>query len=135
MKILVLGLPGSGKTTQVDNIANEYNLTPLKMGNMLREIALNGSQLGEKVKEVMAKGDLVEDSTVSEIIKEKANSLEGTEGFVMEGYPRTLEQVELFDPGFDQVFYLEVPIEVAKERLSGRGRADDNEGTIETRLT
>ena len=82
----------------------------------------------------MAKGDLVEDSTVSEIIKEKANSLEGTEGFVMEGYPRTLEQVELFDPGFDQVFYLEVPIEVAKERLSGRGRADDNEGTIETRL-
>ncbi len=52
----------------------------------------------------------------------------------MEGYPRTTEQVDLFDPGFDKVFYLEVPIEVLKDRMKGRGRADDSEGAIETRI-
>lgn len=132
MKLLIVGLPGSGKTTQIDKIAQKYGLEPIRMGNILREIASTGSEMGEKIKAIMASGELVDDETVSELIKDEA--LKINDNFIMEGYPRTTEQVELFDPGFDKVFYLEVPVEVLKERMKGRGRADDSEGAIETRI-
>lgn len=132
MKILIVGLPGSGKTTQIDKIANKYGLTPIRMGNILREVASKGGELGEKVKQIMATGELVDAETVAKLIKEEA--LKVGDDFLMEGYPRTTEQFELFNPGFDKVFYLEVPIEVLKERMVGRGRADDAEGAIETRI-
>lgn len=149
MKILVLGLPGSGKTTQIDKISQKYGLTPIRMGNILREIAGKGGEMGEKIKAIMASGELVDDATVAELIKKEVgkfnddfisermrgkNPSRFAGGFIMEGYPRTTEQVELFDPGFDHVFYLEVPVEVLKQRMKGRGRADDSDGAIETRI-
>lgn len=132
MKLLVLGLPGSGKTTQIDKLAETYNLTPIRMGNILREIAANGGEMGEKIKAIMASGELVDDATVAELIKAEASKV--GDNFIMEGYPRTTEQVELFDPHFDKVFYLEVPVETLKARMKGRGRADDSDGAIETRI-
>lgn len=132
MKILIVGLPGSGKTTQIDKIADKYGLQPVRMGNILREIASGEGELAQKIKAIMASGELVDDATVSELIKAEAGKV--GDDFIMEGYPRTTEQVELFDPGFDKVFYLEVPIEVLKDRMKGRGRADDSEGAIETRI-
>lgn len=132
MKILIVGLPGSGKTTQIDKIANKYGLTPIRMGNILREIAASGSEQGEKIKAIMASGELVDDATVAELIKKEAEKV--NDNYLMEGYPRTTEQVELFNPGFDKVFYLEVPIEVLKIRMKGRGRSDDSQGAIETRI-
>lgn len=132
MKILIVGLPGSGKTTQIDKIADKYGLQPVRMGNILREIASGEGELAGKIKAIMASGELVDDATVAELIKAEAGRV--GDDFIMEGYPRTTEQVELFDPGFDKVFYLEVPIEVLKGRMKGRGRADDSEGAIETRI-
>ncbi len=132
MKILVLGLPGSGKTTQIDKIAETYGLKPIRMGNILREIASKEGDLATKIKAIMASGELVDDVTVAELIKAETGKV--GDNFIMEGYPRTTEQVEMFDPGFDKVFYLEVPVEVLKQRMKGRGRADDLEGAIETRI-
>lgn len=132
MKILIVGLPGSGKTTQIDKIAEKYGLTPLRMGNILREIALKEGELGQKIKVIMASGELVDDETVAQLIKAEAQRI--ADNYIMEGYPRTTEQVELFNPGFDKVFYLEVPVEVLKQRMKGRGRSDDSEAAIETRI-
>lgn len=132
MKILIVGLPGSGKTTQINKTADRYGLVPLRMGNILRDIASQGGELGEKVRAIMASGELVDDATVAQLIKTEAEKI--GDDYIMEGYPRTTEQVELFNPGFDKVFYLEVPIEVLKERMKGRGRSDDSEGAIDTRI-
>ena len=132
MKILIVGLPGSGKTTQIDKIAQKYGFAPLRMGNILREIASQGTRQGLRIKAVMASGELVDDETVAHLIKQEAEKL--GDNFIMEGYPRTIEQVELFNPGFDKVFYLEVPTEVLKQRMMGRGRSDDSESAIGTRI-
>lgn len=132
MKILIVGLPGSGKTTQIDKIAEKYGLKPIRMGNILREIASSDSEEGNRIKAIMASGELVDDATVASLIKKEAEKI--NDDYLMEGYPRTTEQVDLFNPGFDKVFYLEVPIDVLKERMKGRGRADDSEGAIETRI-
>lgn len=132
MKILIVGLPGSGKTTQIDKIAEKYSLTPIRMGNILREIASKGGELGDKVKAIMATGELVDDEIVAKLIRQKVSKI--GDDFIMEGYPRTTEQVKLFDPDFDKVFYLEVPLAVLKDRMKGRGRADDSESTIDTRI-
>lgn len=132
MKILIVGLPGSGKTTQIDKIAQKYGLTPIRMGNILREIAATGGEMGKKIKAIMESGELIDDATVTELIKAQARKI--GDDFIMEGYPRTTKQVELFDPGFDKVFYLEVPVEVLKGRMKGRGRADDSDGAIERRI-
>lgn len=132
MKILIVGLPGSGKTTQIDKVAEKYGLTPIRMGNILREIAASGSEEGQKIKAIMASGELVDDATVAKLIQAEAQKV--NDDYLMEGYPRTTEQFELFNPGFDKVFYLEVPIEVLKDRMKGRGRSDDSEGAIETRI-
>lgn len=133
MRVLLVGLPGSGKSTQVERISQELSVPVISMGGMLREIASSSSELGNHVAHVMSTGELVSDEIVSKIIKDKASSL-SDEGFVMEGYPRTLEQIDLFDPKFDRVFYLEIPAEVAKERMKNRGRKDDSGEAIETRL-
>ncbi len=132
MKILVLGLPGSGKTTQIEKISKQYGLTPIRMGNILRDIASQGSELGKRLQEIMQSGELVDDETVASLIKTEALKL--GDNFIMEGYPRTVKQVRLFDPGFDKVFYLEVPVNMLKERMKGRGRLDDSESAIDTRI-
>lgn len=132
MKILIVGLPGSGKTTQIDKTADRYGLMPLRMGNILREIAGKGGEMGEKIKAIMASGELVDDATVAQLIKTEAEKI--GDDYIMEGYPRTTEQVDLFNPGFDKVFYLDVPVEVLKQRMKGRGRSDDSDGAIDTRV-
>ncbi len=132
MKVLIVGLPGSGKTTQIDKIVEKYNLTPIRMGNILRDIASGGGEMGERVKTIMASGELVDDATVSQLIKAEAEKI--GDDFVMEGYPRTMEQIEIFDPKFEKVFYLEVAPETAKLRMKDRGRSDDSDNAIETRI-
>lgn len=133
MKVLILGLPGSGKSTQVDKLADFLKVPSLKMGAILRQIALEKSELGKKIGEVMLQGHLVSDELVEDIIGEKVKALKG-KGFVMEGYPRTVHQITGFDPGFDKVFYLKIDTKVAHARMYSRARADDNKDAIENRF-
>lgn len=134
MKILILGLPGSGKSTQVEKIAQNLGLNTIKMSGLLRVRASKTDDLALKLREIMGKGELVPDEIVAEMIKMEVQKEEYQKGFVMEGYPRTVEQVRLFDPGFDNVIYLKIPVEDAKKRLKDRGREDDTDEVIETRL-
>lgn len=133
MKILVLGLPGSGKSTQVDKLADYLKVPAVKMGAILRKIADDPeNELGQKIKSVMTEGHLVKDEIVEEIISKECQKL--TDGFVMEGFPRTVHQINNFDPGFDKVFYLKLDSAVAHERMLGRAREDDNKDAIENRF-
>ena len=133
MKILVLGLPGSGKSTQVDKLAEYLQVPTLKMGAILREIVHQNGELGQKIGSVMLQGHLVDDEVVEEIMQDKVISV-GGKGFVMEGYPRTLHQIESYDPGFEKVFYLKLDSEVAHQRMVSRAREDDNKEAIENRF-
>lgn len=133
MKTLVLGLPGSGKSTQVDKLAHYLKVPTLKMGAILREIAHQNTDLGKKIGQVMLQGHLVEDQIVEEIIEKKVTELNG-QGFVMEGYPRTVHQIKGFDPGFEKVFYLKLDTSIAHQRMYARAREDDNKEAIENRF-
>lgn len=134
MRILVLGLPGSGKSTQVDRLAEHLGVPTVKMGAILREIAEGDSELGKKIKVLMNQGHLVNDEIVEEIIRKTCEKFKDHAGFVMEGYPRTVHQINNFDPKFDQVFYLEIDRKLAKQRMLERARADDNVEAMENRF-
>lgn len=133
MKILLIGLPGSGKGTQIKKIAEKLNLSKVQMGDLLRESAASGSQLGKKIGSIMETGDLVDDAIAAEVIKKRVEEVGGND-FIMEGFPRTLKQIALYDPGFDKVFYLDTPHQVVKDRLEGRNRQDDTAEAIEMRI-
>lgn len=134
MKILVDGLPGSGKTTQSKLLASFLNVPIIGSGEILREIANRTDQEAREIKKVMDSGQLVSDKTISKLVKERVARKDCQNGFVMEGYPRTKIQLETFDPQFDKAFYLNIDEETALERLSGRGRSDDSLRVAKKRL-
>lgn len=134
MRILVAGLPGSGKTTQARILASELGVHLIEMGATLRTLAIENSDIGEKLRQALENGDFVEDNLVSDIIKRRVLSIENKKGFVMDGYPRALSQLKLYDPQFDKVFYLEIPDEMARDRLLKREREDDLPHIIDNRL-
>ena len=137
--LLFLGAPGAGKGTQAELISKTHSYLHLSTGDLLRkEIEIN-STLGIKVKDIMNRGELVSDQLVLEIVKK--NLVKGNKGWVLDGYPRNISQanslnevlVKLNQP-LEVVFYLDIPEKVLIERLLLRGRKDDNEKTIKTRL-
>lgn len=134
MKILIAGLPGSGKTTQSKKIADELGFTLIQMGETLRQIAKEGGSLGERVRQIMSTGELVDDETVSKIIKKKVSEIGAGKNIVMEGYPRSVAQIELFDPNFDKIFYLVLSEDEQMKRMNIRGRMDDTPEAIKTRI-
>jgi adenylate kinase len=145
VNVLLLGPQGSGKGTQAKRIADEYGLEPIATGEMLRSAIADGSPLGEKVKPILDSGRLVPDELMIELIRERLQSPDAREGFILDGFPRTMAQAQALDAmlreigrGLDVVFELQVPDEVAIERLLKRaqeeGRADDTPEVIADRL-
>ncbi len=132
MRILVLGLPGSGKSTQVDSLAEYLKVPSVKMGAILRQMVADKTELGKKIESVMLAGHLVSDEIVEDVIEQECQKLK--DGFVMEGYPRTVHQIHSFDPKFDKVFYLELDRQLAHQRMMSRAREDDNKSAIENRF-
>jgi adenylate kinase len=118
-KILFLGPAGSGKGTQSTRLAKKYNLAHISTGDLIRSEIKSGSDLGNKVKSIVEAGQLVSDDIVNEIVK---NNVSNLSGFILDGYPRTLDQAKFFDSfaKFDSVLDLEVPNELLFDRLSGR---------------
>lgn len=133
-RILLAGLPGSGKTTQAKRLAEELGLCVVSVGDALREMAKEDSELGKVVKEEMSKGDFVDDALAARVVRQKVYSDACMNGFVVDGYPRSLGQIEQFDPEFNQIIFLNISKEVAEKRLLSRGRMDDDPKVIEHRL-
>lgn len=126
MKILLIGPQGSGKSTQAKLLSEHLNLPVISTGDIFRKLS--------QVKEILNAGKLVDDQITSEIVKNRLNQEDCRNGFILDGYPRNINQLKIFDPGFDKVIYLKVSNEEVVKRLMHRGREDDTADLIKTRL-
>lgn len=133
-RILLIGPQGAGKSTQGKMLSQHLNVPYISTGDIVRKIAEELSEEGLRIKEIMLSGNLVDDITVSKLAQKRLSDDDCREGFVLDGYPRTMEQIEYFDPHFDAVFYLKIEDGKAIERLLSRGREDDTPELIDQRL-
>ena len=123
MNLILMGAPGAGKGTQSANISEKWNIPALSTGDMLRGAIKAGTELGMKAKSYMDAGNLVPDELVIDIIKEYIGSDKCKNGFILDGFPRSIPQAEALDTmgvKIDLVLSLEVPDEKIIERMSGR---------------
>lgn len=123
MNLILLGAPGAGKGTQAEAISEALNIPQISTGNMLREAVKNGTEYGLKAKAVMEAGGLVSDDIVIGILKDRIAQDDAQNGFILDGFPRTVPQAEALDAmgvQIDTVLEIDVPDETIKQRLSGR---------------
>ena len=146
MNILLLGPQGSGKGTQAKRIASDFGLAHIATGDMLRGAIAAGTPLGLEVKPIVDSGELVPDELMINLIRERLDEADTREGFILDGFPRTMAQAEALDAmlgeigrDLDVVFELQIGDDVAVERLAKRaveeGRADDTPEAIARRLS
>jgi adenylate kinase len=143
VRVVFLGPPGSGKGTQAKLASQRLGVPSFSTGDMLRAAVQAGTPLGRQTKDVMARGELVPDETVLALIREAAASAEARNGFLLDGFPRTIPQAESLEKmlsergqGLGAVVNLVVPDEKLVTRLvsRGEGRADDQPETVRERL-
>lgn len=128
MNIILMGLPGAGKGTQAERIHNTYHLPHISTGDMFRKAAKEGTELGKKAKALMDQGQLVPDDVTNGIVKERlAEEDVKADGFMLDGYPRTINQAETLETTLNDlnldlggVIYIDVPEAELKERLTSR---------------
>ena len=123
LSLILLGAPGAGKGTQAELISKRYSIPAISTGAIIREEIASGSELGEKVKEYTAKGMLVPDSVVIDIIKNRLAKDDCQNGFILDGFPRTVPQAEALDKmgvEISDVISIEVADEDIMTRMSGR---------------
>jgi adenylate kinase len=145
VRILLLGPQGSGKGTQAERISRTYGIPHIATGDMLRAAMAAGTELGRKVKPIYDAGELVPDALMIDLIRERLSQPDAEEGFVLDGFPRTLEQAEALDDmllelgsPLDVVFDLQIDEPTTVQRLLDRaqkeGRSDDTPEAIAKRL-
>ena len=123
MNLILLGAPGAGKGTQAEKICEKLSIPAISTGNMLREAMANGTEMGLKAKYFIDAGKLVPDEVVIGIIDERLKQDDCKNGFILDGFPRTIPQAEALDEmgvRIDKVIDIEVPDEKIASRLSGR---------------
>jgi adenylate kinase len=127
MNLILFGAPGAGKGTQTGSLIETYHIPAIATGDMLRAQRRAGSPLGEQVKSYMDRGELVPDALMIDIIKERLQKPDASNGFILDGFPRTVAQAEALDATLDQlgrrvdaVIYLRVSRQVLIDRLSHR---------------
>ena len=123
MKLILLGAPGAGKGTQAEKICEKLNIPAISTGNIIRAALKNGTEMGLKAKSYMDAGQLVPDEVVIGIIKDRLKDDDCKNGFILDGFPRTIPQAQaLVDMGIDidKVIDIEVPDEKITKRMSGR---------------
>ena len=127
MKIIMLGAPGAGKGTQAEKICAKYNIPHISTGDIFRANIKNNTELGQKAKSYMDKGELVPDELVVDLVVDRIKADDCTNGYVLDGFPRTIPQAEALDAALaainDKVDYainVEVPDENIINRMSGR---------------
>ena len=123
MKIIFLGAPGAGKGPQAAVVAEKFGIPTVSTGNIIREALKNGTEMGLKAKSFIEAGQLVPDEVVIGIIKERLAKDDCKNGFILDGFPRTIPQAEALDAmgiSIDKVVDIEVPDENIMERMTGR---------------
>ena len=145
MNLLVLGPQGAGKGTQAKRIAAEYELPHVSTGDMFRAAIAAGTELGKKVEPILASGKLVPDEITIALIRERLAQPDAGDGFVLDGFPRTVAQAEALDEmlrqidrRLDAILFFDLPDDVATERMLKRAeeenRPDDTPDVIAERL-
>ena len=127
MNLILMGLPGAGKGTQAERIIAEYKIPHISTGDMFRAAMANETALGLEAKSYMDKGELVPDAVTNGIVKERLAEPDTDKGFLLDGFPRTLDQAEALDQmlkdlgkEIDAVIEIHVPEEILVDRLAGR---------------
>ncbi|MDP3730853.1 MAG: adenylate kinase [Candidatus Omnitrophota bacterium] len=127
MKLVLLGPPGAGKGTQGAVLSKSYKIPHISTGDILREAVKSGTPMGKKAKTFMDSGELVPDEVVVGIVVDRLRHGDTKEGYILDGFPRTLKQAEELDAalkkirsGIDMALYFEIPEDIAIERLTGR---------------
>ncbi|NII12280.1 adenylate kinase [Oleiagrimonas sp. C23AA] len=145
MRLVLLGAPGSGKGTQAARLKSELDVPHISTGDLLRAAVAAGTPLGQKAKAVMDAGQLVSDDIMLGMLEERLSQDDARNGFILDGYPRNLAQVEALnglleriEQPLDAVVKLEVPAEEivgrCEIRFKAQGRADDNPDVVRKRL-
>lgn len=127
MKFVLIGIQGSGKSTQGNLLSQMFNIPYLSTGHIFREIAKEKTTLGRYIKETINSGALVPDEKAIEIANEYLSRPEYKRGYILDGFPRTLKQVEHFKNHVDKVIYLRIPDKEALWRLTSRTQQRDDE--------
>ena len=127
MRLILLGPPGAGKGTQAKLLAEQLRIPHISTGDILREAVHQGSSLGKKIKKFVQSGELVPDDIVVAVVSERLKRPDAQGGFILDGFPRTLQQAEELNAALarlpvaiDLVIYFETAPEVSIKRLSGR---------------
>lgn len=143
MRIIIFGPPGAGKGTQANLIKEEYEIPHLSTGEIFRTAIKNKTELGKKVTSILDSGDLVPDETVVDLVDEELQKNKYDDGYILDGFPRTVAQAEAFDDilerkgkELDAFLMLKVPEEELINRIlsRGEGRSDDTEEGVKKRL-
>jgi adenylate kinase len=123
MKLILLGAPGAGKGTQATFICQKYGIPQISTGDMLRAAVKAGTPLGVEAKKVMDAGGLVSDDLIINLVKERLSQADCANGFLFDGFPRTIPQAEAMKAAgvkLDYVLEIDVPFDAIIERMSGR---------------
>jgi adenylate kinase len=140
LNIVFFGPPGAGKGTQADRFCERHRIPKISTGEILRRAVQDGAELGRAVRGALRRGALVDDDLMIRIVQDRLEQVDTADGFVLDGFPRTVSQAQaldrlLVDRGPVVVIALSVPVDVLVRRLSSRGRADDQHGVIRERLS
>ena len=141
-RLLIIGPPGAGKGTQASKIAEAYGVPAISTGDIFRANIKRGTELGQRVQAIIEAGELVPDTLTNEIVQDRLQQEDAAGGFLLDGYPRNVEQVHALDgmiegDALDAVVLLEADTDEVVARLLKRaeieGRADDTEEVIRHR--
>ena len=133
LNLILLGPPGAGKGTQAERLRGDFDLPYYATGDILRAAVRDGSELGREAKQYMDRGDLVPDELMSRVIVARLDSPEARDGFILDGFPRTVPQAEALTEALEPlgrrltaVLSIEVPDDIVVRRLSGRRMCEKN---------
>jgi len=137
MKLIIIGIQGAGKSTQGSLLSEKFKIPYLSTGHIFRDMAKEKTAIGRYIKETMTSGFLIPDGKTLEIVEEYLSRPEYEDGYILDGFPRTIKQAEEFQNGINHVIYLKVSDKEALWRLSyrnGDGREDDTLLAIRKRI-